>query len=125
MEAKDQAVSVLGGMTAGFISSMTRRSTGAYIPRLSIESGAGGSTRVRAGINADSLIPDFLDDVVQSAYVEGFVGSSQQQTSAAGETTETGAQGGFLIELYWPRSIVTTGMYEQPSNWAVDITWEP
>jgi hypothetical protein len=125
MEARDQAASVIGSMAAGFLSSMTRRAAGDFIPRLSIETASGGTTRIRAGLSADALIPDFLDGIVQSAYVEGFVGSSEQQTSASGETSETGARGGFLIELYWPSSIVTTGSYEQPSNWAVDITWEP
>jgi translocation and assembly module TamB len=124
MQAKDQAVSVLGGMAASFISSMTRRTAGAYIPRLSIES-TSNSTRVRAGISADALIPEFLDEIVESAYVEGFVGQREGTTTAGGDTTSSGATGGFLIELYWPRSIVTTGTYEQPVNWSLDLTWEP
>ena len=125
MDARDQMVSVIGAMTAGFISSMTRRSVGTYIPVMSIEAGSGGSTRIRAGVSADAMIPDFLDGIVESAYVEGFVGSSEQQTDASGNTSDTGAQGGFVIELYWPRHIVTTGSYEQPANWSFDITWEP
>ena len=117
-EARDQAASVLAGMMAGLLSSLTRKEIGQYIPVFSIESEDARSARIRAGFQADQLIPDALEDVVQGVYVEGFVGTEGDD---GGQSTT----GGFLIELLFPHSLVTTGTYEEPSNWSLDLTWEP
>ncbi len=116
--ARDQAASVLAGLMAGLLSSLTRREIGQYIPVFSIESDDSRSARIRAGFQADSLIPEFLEGVVNGVYVEGFVGTEGQD---GGQSTT----GGFLIELLFPRHLVGSGTYEEPSNWSLDLTWEP
>lgn len=117
--AEGEAAAALGALTAGLLSSLTRRELGHVLPRFAIESRAGQGTRVRAGIQADDLIPGFLRGAVRSAHVEGFVGSSE---GAEGAATTTG---GVLLELYFPYHLVTSGAFEQPDNWSVDLTWEP
>ena len=51
-------------------------------------------------------------------YVEGHVGRKNDGDS------RTNA-GGVLVELYFPRSLVTSGTWEVPNNWSVEVTWEP
>jgi hypothetical protein len=77
---RDQAVSALSGLIAGFISSITRRELGEYLPILGIESSAAGGTRIHAGLEADQIIPRGLRGVVQGAYVEGMLGTGQTAT---------------------------------------------
>ncbi len=108
---------------AGLLSSLTRRELGDVIPILQIEAGA-RSQRLRAGFQADELIPDFLDGVVEGAYVEGFVGVSEDDGGGSGEP-EQAATGGFLIELLFPHDLVTRGTYERGNNWSLDVSWEP
>ncbi|MEM9189016.1 MAG: translocation/assembly module TamB domain-containing protein [Myxococcota bacterium] len=116
--AETQATNILTGLVAGTLSTLTRREIGAFLPRLSVETQGVEGARVRAGIQADALIPSFLEDIVRSAYVEGFFGSGDESSDGA-------PSGGFVIELYFPYDIVTSGSFEQPNNWSVDFTWEP
>jgi translocation and assembly module TamB len=116
--ARDQATSVLAGMLAGFLSSMTRRELGAFLPVFRIEAEDARSARVRAGFQADRLIPSWLEGVVRGIYVEGFVGAEEQSGQAR-------AAGGFLLELLFPHDLVGSGKWEQGNNWSLDISWEP
>ncbi|MEM9074155.1 MAG: translocation/assembly module TamB domain-containing protein, partial [Myxococcota bacterium] len=118
--AQEQATSALAGLMAGFLSSLTRSEFGRYVPVFRVESEGAGSARIRAGFTADSIIPEILRDVVLGAYVEGFVGTEQDEGDGSQQVT-----GGFLIELLFPRSIVGRGSYQQPANWSIDLTWEP
>jgi translocation and assembly module TamB len=118
--ARDQAVSMLSGLTAGLLSSLTRRELGAFLPVLAIDSTGTGGTRVRAGVQTDRLIPRFLRGVVQGAYVEGFVGTGGDD-GAGGQASS----GGFLVEFYLPRDLVGSGTFEEPDNWSVDLSWAP
>jgi autotransporter translocation and assembly factor TamB len=116
--AQAQMGAALAGLTAGFLSKLTRNKYGKYVPVLSLEAGASSGTRVRAGVEANQLIPPFLRSAVQGVYVEGFVGSQNQGGSRQGA-------GGVLVELYFPENIVTGGTWEIPNNWTIEATWEP
>ena len=116
--AQAQMGAALAGLTAGFLSKLTRNKYGKYVPVLSLEAGASSGTRVRAGVEANDLIPPFLRSTVQGVYVEGFVGSQNQGGSRQGA-------GGVLVELYFPEDIVTGGTWELPNNWSIEATWEP
>jgi hypothetical protein len=116
--AQAQVGAALAGLTAGMFGKITGGKYGKYIPVLSLEAGASAGTRMRAGVQADELIPKSLKGVVKGAYVEGFVGSKNQGGS------RTGA-GGVLMELYFPHKLVTGGTWELPNNWALEVTWEP
>jgi translocation and assembly module TamB len=116
---EDQVVSALGGLTAGLLSGLARREYGDLLPILSIESEGTGGGRIRAGIDADRLIPEFLEDIVTGAYFEGFVGTS------ADDTGTQSATGGFELDLYFPYDLTLSGGYEPPTNWSWDLIWEP
>lgn len=116
--ASAQVGAALAGLTAGLLSKLTRNKYGKYVPVLALEAGASSGTRIRAGVEANELIPPFLRDVVQGVYVEGYMGSQNEGGSRQGT-------GGVLLELYFPQDIVTGGTWEVPNNWAVEVTWEP
>jgi hypothetical protein len=116
--AQAQVGAALAGLTAGMFGKITGGKYGKYIPVLSLEAGASAGTRMRAGVQADDVIPKALQDVVKGAYVEGYVGRKNQGGS------RTGA-GGVLMELYFPHKLVTGGTWELPNNWALEVTWEP
>ena len=117
--AQDQASSALAGLMAGFLSTLTRRELGAYVPVFRVEAGGTNTARVRAGFSADDIIPEFMRGVVVGAYVEGYVGTDQNDGGAQRTT------GGVLIELLHPRNIVTRSTWEEPNNWSLDFIWEP
>jgi autotransporter translocation and assembly factor TamB len=117
---ENQAVGAITGLTAGLLSGLARAEYGEYIPILSIESGGAGGTRVRAGIEADRLIPEFLRGLVQGAYFEGFVGTQGDETGGGQSAT-----GGFLLELYFPHDLTWRNTYQAPSNGSTDLLWEP
>ena len=115
-QAQDQTRSMLAGMMAGLVGSLARRELGQYVPILAVESGGTAeTTRVRAGFQADALIPKSWRRVVQGAYVEGSVGGQEGGGAAAG----------FLIELFYPHDLSTSATYEQPDNWSLDLLWSP
>lgn len=114
-EADDQTRSVLAGLTAGLVGSITRRELGQYAPIIAVESeGTLGTTGVRAGFTVGDLIPEAWQSVLLGVYVEGLLGGSEQ-----------GPRGGFLIELLFPHYLSTTTTYEQPDNWSLDFLWQP
>jgi translocation and assembly module TamB len=120
--AYEQASDFLAGIAAGLLTLTARKEFGDVLPVIVIESGnqAFQSARVRAGFQANDIIPDFLDDVVQGAYIEGIFTAGSQNSDQAASLLP-----GVLIELSFPYSLVTTGEYTPPNNWSVDITWEP
>jgi hypothetical protein len=61
-------------MTSGLLGGLSRSKFGKYVPVLSLEAGASSGTRMRAGVEANALIPQRLRNVIEGAYVEGFVG---------------------------------------------------
>lgn len=117
--AQAQASSALAGLMAGFLSTLTRRELGAYVPVFRLEAEGTNTARVRAGFSADDIIPEFMRGVVVGAYVEGYVGTDQDDGGAQRTT------GGVLIELLHPRNIVTRSTWEEPNNWSLDFIWEP
>lgn len=117
--ATQQAASFLTGLFAGVLSSVTRQELGEYIPVFGIES-EGGTATLRVGFQADQLIPDALDDVILGAYVEGYVGGGANSEGGGGTVT-----GGATVEFVLPRSLVWSGTYDVPTNWSVDLMWEP
>lgn len=124
--AQGQAASLLSGLAAGILTVTARRELGGLIPVIAVETGDQiGSARVRAGFDANALIPKFLEEVIVGAYIEGFVGAGEEQQSGGGGPEGRRAAGGFLIELLFPRGFVGTGRFEPPSNWSLDMTWEP
>jgi hypothetical protein len=116
--ASAQVGAALAGMTSELIGSLGRTKFGKYVPVLSLEAGASSGTRIRAGVEANSLIPAKLRQYIEGAYVEGFVGGRNQGGDAQ-------ATGGVLMELYYPKRLVTGGKWELPNNWSVELTWEP
>lgn len=116
--AQQDATALLAGMTAGLLTGIGRRELGGLVPVLSLES-QGNDARLRVGFQAEDILPDAWRSVIQGVYVEGFAGAEG--------TDGQGAQyrSGFLIELMFPHDIVTTGAFEQPSNFSIDVTWEP
>ncbi|HEX6239767.1 MAG TPA: translocation/assembly module TamB domain-containing protein, partial [Polyangiales bacterium] len=116
--AQAQVGAALAGMTSELLGSLANTRVGKYVPVLSLEAGASSGTRLRAGVEANSLIPKKLRNVVEGAYVEGFVGSRNQGGNAT-------ATGGVLMELYFPKDLVTGGTWELPNNWNIELTWEP
>ena len=81
------------------------------------------SPMVRAGINVDSLIPPRLRDFVRGIYIEGYF--TARRADGTEDSTRQSHDNGFLIELQFPRNIVGRSDYAPPTNWSLDITWEP
>jgi translocation and assembly module TamB len=123
-EASEQAASFLAGLTAGILTLGLRQEFGDVIPVLAIESEGLGGTRVRVGINADDLIPDFLRDVVTGAYIEGFVTATAD--TATGTTAGPGGiGGGVTLEFTLPRGFLLRGTYVPVDNGSLDLLYEP
>lgn len=133
-QAGQQAASFLAGITASFLTVVTRRQSRELLPILAIESGEDGfrSTRFRAGIQADRLVPDRFKSVVRGIYVEGFYTANAGQgddpsgayyrPSTAGPL---GADAGVLLDIRYPYGLGTDIMFAPPASWGVDLTWEP
>jgi len=69
----------------------------------------------------NSVLPDNIP--IRGLYVEGqFVA---RRNEGGPNTTAQAQRPGFLIEALWPLSFVTTGTFAPPSNWSIDVTWEP
>lgn len=126
-DAQRQAGDFLAGLMAGILTLSARRELGDVIPVIVIESGddAFQSARLRAGFQADSVIPEWMRGVVRGAYVEGFVAGTTAQSE---DTQAQRATGGVLLELQFPQNFVGTVQTQQGDNglgWGVDLTWEP
>lgn len=125
-QASEQAASFLAGLTAGILTLGLRQEFGDVIPVLAIESEGLGGTRIRAGINANDLIPDFLRGIVLDAYIEGFLTAAAQGTNAAGSTSGAGGiGGGVTVEFTFPESFLLRGTYVPVDNGSLDLFYEP
>jgi hypothetical protein len=118
--AESQIASAAIGMTTGLLSLGARREFGDFIPMLSIDQGT-DDTRIRAGFEADKLIPKFMRGFVRGAYVEGEVSTGESQ----GQNSTGNAQTGVLLELMLPKDLVWAGKYGPGQTWSLDLDWRP
>jgi len=109
------------GIIGGILTLGARRELGGLIPRLAVESSARGTrTRVKAGFEA---VPKFMRSLVQRVYVQGALSTAD---STAVEASQSVTTPDFLIELYFPNSIVGAARAAPTvRSWGLDITWEP
>lgn len=123
--AAGEATDFLAGVAFGVATLALREQFGEIIPTIRIEMGDDGfrSPMIRAGINVDSLIPRRLRDVVRGIYIEGYF--TARRADGTEDSTRQSHDNGFLIELQFPRNIVGRSDYAPPTNWSLDITWEP
>ena len=116
-EAQAATRAALSGLVADLVGTVARREFGQFVPILMLESdGTLATSRVRAGLQADALIPKSWEKLVRGVYVEGVLGGDQRNE---------GVNAGFIIELFWPRSLSTRAGFRQPDNWSLDMLWEP
>jgi translocation and assembly module TamB len=110
------------GIIGGILTLGARRELGGLIPRLAVESSARGTrTRVKAGFEA---VPKFMRSLVQRVYVQGAL--STADSTAVEASTQSVTTPDFLIELYFPNSIVGAARVAPTvRSWGLDITWEP
>lgn len=120
----EQASDFLAGLALGVLSLSLQESLGDVV-RISVDRGDAGSTRARFGFNADRILPERIRRVVQGVYVEGYVESQQTDSSGVSDETQSRTGTGLLLEIQWPRSIVTTGAFDRDGSWSLDVTWEP
>ncbi|HVZ37059.1 MAG TPA: translocation/assembly module TamB domain-containing protein, partial [Polyangiaceae bacterium] len=121
-DTEAEASQILSALTAGVITTSIRRRLGAMAPIVAVEPGGSqGVSQVRAGFELDTLIPDFLRDVVTGVYVEGILSSEKLDEQG----TQREVQPGVLIELHFPYHLVTSGRYGPDATWTVDIGWQP
>ena len=126
-QASQDTTNFLTGVAAGLFSASLQSQFGGFAPTFGISQGQGvaddieGDTAVQVGFNVDSVIPDNVP--IRGLYVEGqFVA---RRNEGGPNTTAQAQRPGFLIEALWPLNFVTTGTFAPPSNWSIDITWEP
>ena len=120
---QDQMGSIATGIAGSVLTLGARRELGEWVPVLGFEQG-GGETRIRAGVEADRLIPKFLRKVVVDAYVEGIV-SSREQTDEGQVTQEAATGAAVLLELRFPHSLLSEAQYGPGPRWSLDLSWEP
>ncbi|MBW2402655.1 MAG: translocation/assembly module TamB domain-containing protein [Deltaproteobacteria bacterium] len=126
-QASQDTSNFLTGVAAGLFSASLQSQFGGFAPTFGIQQGQGlsddieGDTAVQVGFNVDSVLPDNLP--IRGLYVEGqFVA---RRNEGGPNTTAQAQRPGFLIEALWPLNFVTTGTFAPPSNWSLDVTWEP
>jgi hypothetical protein len=120
-EAGDQARQFVGGLAAGLLATSARRELGAAAPIIMVEPGAQtGQGRVRAGLELDSVVPKFLQDLITGVYFEGIVARESEDP----EQSSASVQGGALLELYFPQGFFSTGQYGPGSTWSLDWGWQ-
>ncbi len=124
--ANAETTSFLSGVAAGLFSASLQSQFGGLAPTFGVKGGSGVSefdseTTVQVGFNVDSVIPDNVP--IRGLYVEGqFVA---RRNEGGPNSTGQAQRPGFLVEALWPLSFVTTGTFAPPSNWSIDVTWEP
>ncbi len=126
-QASAETTNFLTGVAAGLASASLQSQFGGLAPTFGIQQGQGvaddieGDTAVQVGFNVDSVLPENVP--IRGLYVEGqFVA---RRNEGGPNTTAQATRPGFLIEALWPLNFVTTGTFAPPSNWSIDITWEP
>ncbi len=124
--AGEQATRFLSGILAGVLTLTARAEFGEVVPVIAVETGERvGSARVRAGWQADSLVPRFLRDIVRGAYVEGYLTTAGTDAQRAADTGGASTDLGALLELQFPHKIVGRGVVSSSGRWSVDLTYEP
>ncbi len=114
----------LAGIAAGVLTLSLREQFGTFIPNISIEANELGGARIRTSWRLEDFLPERIREVVQGAYVEGFFNT----TGEDGGNRRTLGQVhdyGFRLELAWPRNIVNSATYSPPTNFSLDVTYEP
>ena len=126
-QASQDTTDFLSGVAAGLFSASLQSQFGGFAPTFGITQGQAsaddteGDTAVQVGFSVDSVLPDNIP--IRGLYVEGqFVA---RRAEGGPNTTAQAQRPGFLIEALWPLNFVTTGTFAPPSNWSIDITWEP
>ena len=122
-QASDTEGAFAAGLLQGVLTLGARRELGGLIPNLAVESGQRGyATRVRAGVESDSVIPKFMRRYVRKVYLQGAVSTAQTQTDT--EVANQNASLDFMMQLYFPNNIVGAGHFAV-NSWGMDLTWEP
>ena len=114
----------LAGIAAGVLTLSLREQFGTFIPTIAIESNELGGARIRTGWRLEDFLPERIREVVQGAYVEGFFNT----TGEDGGNQRTLGQVhdyGFRLEIAWPRNVVNAATYSPPTNFSLDVTYEP
>jgi len=126
-QASQETTNFLTGVAAGLASASLQSQFGGFAPTFGIQQGQAyaddieSETAVQVGFNVDSVLPENVP--IRGLYVEGqFVA---RRAEGGPNTTGQAQRPGFLIEALWPLNFVTTGTFAPPSNWSIDITWEP
>ncbi len=127
-QASQETSNFLAGVAAGLASASLQSQFGGFAPTFGIQQGQSyyaddveSDTAVQVGFNVDSVLPENVP--IRGLYVEGqFVA---RRNEGGPNTTAQAQRPGFLIEALWPLNFVTTGTFAPPSNWSIDITWEP
>ena len=125
-QASQDTTNFLTGVAAGLFSASLQSQFGGLAPTFGIQQGqtvaddTEADTAVQVGFSVDSVLPDNIP--IRGLYVEGqFVARRNE----GGPNTTQATRPGFLIEALWPLNFVTTGTFAPPSNWSIDVTWEP
>lgn len=114
----------LAGIAAGVLTLSLREQFGTFIPTIAIESNEIGGARIRTGWRLEDFLPERIREVVQGAYIEGFFNT----TGEDGGNQRTLGQVhdyGFRLEIAWPRNLVNAATYSPPTNFSLDVTYEP
>lgn len=117
-QAGEQAANFISGLLAGVLTLGLREQFGSVVPNISLETGGRGSVSVRAGFDADWIIPDFLREIVLGAYFEGTFGSDRTNSLGGGVGL------GVTLELQFPFNFVGSGSYLTPANGGLDLVWD-
>ncbi|MGB5810865.1 MAG: translocation/assembly module TamB domain-containing protein [Polyangiales bacterium] len=124
--ANTETTNFLSGVAAGLFSASLQSQFGGLAPTFGVQTGQPGAegeadTTLQVGFNVDSVLPDNVP--IRGLYVEGqFVA---RRNEGGPNSTGQAQRPGFLVEALWPLSFVTTGTFAPPSNWSIDVTWEP
>ncbi|MEM7136126.1 MAG: translocation/assembly module TamB domain-containing protein [Myxococcota bacterium] len=124
--ANAETTDFLSGVAAGLFSASLQSQFGGLAPTFGVQTGQGfdetaADTTVQVGFNVDSILPDNVP--IRGLYVEGqFVA---RRNEGGPNSTGQAQRPGFLVEALWPLSFVTTATFAPPSNWSIDVTWEP
>ena len=126
-QASQETTNFLTVVAAGLFSASLQSQFGGFAPTFGITQGQGvadgteSDTAVQVGFSVDGVLPDNVP--IRGLYVEGqFVA---RRNEGGPNTTAQAQRPGFLIEALWPLNFVTTGTFAPPSNWSIDVTWEP
>ncbi len=125
-EANAETTDFLSGVAAGLFSASLQSQFGGLAPTFGVKGGSGVNefetdTTVQVGFSVDSVLPDNVP--IRGLYVEGqFVA---RRNEGGPNSTGQASRPGFLVEALWPLNFVTTGTFAPPSNWSIDVTWEP